>query len=402
MRTAFLAAVKRTTTGELRAELALGGRSVLAWQVDLVRALGCKRIICLCETPGGEVLAQQRRVEAAGGEFHAIRSNLQLVSLLRADDELVLLLDGLIADVETVKSCAISQTAPEGPLRKSIATIGADHPFAKAYPEDFERIDKDRHWGGFAVMRASQAQKLADMPPDSDAISLLLRIALQARVECARLEADALDSGNWMLATNHASLARAETALIEGSATIPSWAGPGQAIAALIARKIAPRGLESGCEISAIVAIFLALSGVVLSGFGLGAWGIAIAAVAAFAATLSNGWGRLRGALWSQGKSNRFSNALAIAIDVLAAVSLMLAIGIREALPPMLALSPIAIGLARVLGGKGEAPLNTFWRDRTVHLSGFAVAAGFGILTELLALFALGAVLQLLLRTERD
>ena len=69
---------------------------------------------------------------------------------------------------------------------------------------------------------------------------------------------------------------------------------------------------------------------------------------------------------------------------------------------PLLALPPIAIGLARVLGGKGEAPLATFWRDRAVHLTGFAVAAGFGILTELLALFALGAVLQLLLRADRD
>ena len=402
MRTAFLAAVKRTTSGELRAELVLGGRSVLAWQVDLVRALGCERIICLCEAPGGEVLAQQRRVEAAGGEFHAIRSNLQLVSLLRADDELVLLLDGLIADGEMVKSFAISQTAPEGPLRKSIAAIGADHPFAKTYPEDFERIDKDRHWGGFAAMRASQAQKLADMPPDSDAMSLLLRIALQARVECTQLEAGALDNVDWILATDKAALIRAETAMIEGSAPIPSWAGPGQAIAALIARKIAPRGLEKGCEISAVIAIVLALSGVALSGFGFGAWGIGIAGIGAFAATLSNVWGRLRGALWSQGPSSRLSNALNAAIDLLATVSLMLAIGIWDALPPLLALPPIAIGLARVLGGKGEAPLATFWRDRAVHLTGFAVAAGFGILTELLALFALGAVLQLLLRADRD
>ena len=402
MRTAFLAAVKRTTSGELRAQLLLGGRSVLAWQVDLVRALGCERIICLCEAPGGEVLAQQRRVEAAGGEFHAIRSNLQLVSLLRADDELVLLLDGLIADGEMVKSFAISQTAPEGPLRKSIAAIGADHPFAKTYPEDFERIDKDRHWGGFAAMRASQAQKLADMPPDSDAMSLLLRIALQARVECTQLEAGALDNVDWILATDKAALIRAETAMIEGSAPIPSWAGPGQAIAALIARKIAPRGLEKGCEISAVIAIVLALSGVALSGFGFGAWGIGIAGIGAFAATLSNVWGRLRGALWSQGPSSRLSNALNAAIDLLATVSLMLAIGIWDALPPLLALPPIAIGLARVLGGKGEAPLATFWRDRAVHLTGFAVAAGFGILTELLALFALGAVLQLLLRADRD
>ena len=67
MRTALLAALKRTDTGELRAELMLAGRSVLAWQVALANDLACERIICLYDAPSEEVFALQREVEAAGG-----------------------------------------------------------------------------------------------------------------------------------------------------------------------------------------------------------------------------------------------------------------------------------------------------------------------------------------------
>lgn len=401
MRTAFLAAVKRNDAGDLRALSVLGGRSILAWQVELVRALGCERIICLCEAPGSEILGLQRRVESEGGEFHAIRGNLQLVSLLRADDELVIMLDGLFAARDIAKTQTISQPASDGPLRKGIATLAADHPLALAHPEDFERIDKDRHWAGIAVMRASQAQKLADMPPDSDAMSLLLRIALQARGECHELPAR-LEDGKWMLASDSAALVRAEGKLIEAGAAVDSWVGPARALATTTVRELAPRGLENGREISGIVAIVLALCGVVLAGFGFGPWGLAVTALGAFAGALSMAWGKLRGVLWSQHDSPRIDAALVIGIDVLATAGLVLSLGIAATPVPLLALPLLAVGLAHALGSSGDPAFAPFWRDRPIHLLGFALAAGLGFLGELLAVFALGAVLQLLLRTEGE
>lgn len=401
MRTAFLAAAKRTSAGDVRALSVLGGRSILAWQVELARKLGCERIICFCDAPGSELLALQRRVEADGGEFHAIRGNLQLVSLLRADDELLILLDGLFADDAIASALASSETGSVGLLRKGIATIAADHPLAKSNADDFERIDKDRHWAGFAVIRAAQAQKLADLPADSDAMSSLLRIALQARVECFELPASASEQGSWLLASDRASLAQAETRLIAAHAGVPSWAGPSQALAASILREMTPRGLENGPESSAVVAIALTVCGVSLAAFGLGSWGLAVAGLGAFAGALSGTWGKLRAALWSHRADGLRDRVLGAGIDAAAIAGLVLTLGIAIKPIALLALPAIAVGLARALGASGEGALSAFWRDRGVHLLGFAVGAGLGILSELLALFALGAVLQLLLRTNR-
>ena len=98
MRTALIAALERTDSGALRAGLPLAGRSVLARQVDLLRAVGCERILCLCEAADGDVLRVQHMVEAAGGTFQALRGFAHLPALVRADDELVILADGLLPD----------------------------------------------------------------------------------------------------------------------------------------------------------------------------------------------------------------------------------------------------------------------------------------------------------------
>lgn len=403
MRTALLAAVKRTATGELRAELELGGRSVLAWQVELVRSLGCERIVCLCEAPQGEVLALQKRVESEGGAFHAIRSNIQLASLVRADDELLMILDGLIADRSTVITLTGFEGKSGGGLAKGIATIPSGHPLAKAHPEDFERIDRDRHWGGLALMRASHVHKIADLPPDSEPMSLLLRLGLQARVEGQPVPPDALDSGRWMLATDEDALVEGELALVESSAAVPLWSGPGRALAATIAQQIAPRWLGNGSEISALVAVLLLVGGVALAAIGVGPWGLGVAALGAFSAGLSQTWGSLRAALWSENRGERMRLFLALLTDLLATAVLVLANALSAPSLSVLALPLLAIGLAHYLGGGGEGgALSAFWRDRSLHLVVFAIAAGFGLLSEAIALFALGALAQLLLRERMN
>jgi len=98
MRTGLIAAVTRTATGELRAELPVAGRSVLAWQVALMRDLGVERILCLCEDVRGEVLRLQHDVEAGGGAFHALKGFAALPALVRAEDDLIILRDGLVPD----------------------------------------------------------------------------------------------------------------------------------------------------------------------------------------------------------------------------------------------------------------------------------------------------------------
>lgn len=402
MRTALLAAVKRTATGELRAELELGGRSVLAWQVNLVRALGCERIICLCEAPHGEVLALQKRVETEGGAFHAVRTNIQIASLVRADDELVMLLDGLVADRANVFALTGFDNESSSRLTKGIATIRSAHSLAISHPDDFERIDRERHWAGLAVTRASQVHKLADFPPDSEPMSLLLRLCLQARVETREISADDLESGRWMLASDHKALTDRELALVKGSAGMPPWTGPGRALAATFVRRIAPRWLEKGSEISVLVGGFLLISSVGVAGLGMGPVALAIAAAGAFVMAVGEAWASLRKTLWSESDKSAAPAAMVLLSDLLAAVTVAFANGLTQPGIAEFALPLIAIGLARHLGGAGPEALAAFWRDRTLHLVLLEIAAGAGFLSEALALFALGAVAQLLLREWRN
>ena len=402
LRTAFISAVKRTDRGDLRAHAMMAGRSVLGWQVDCARSLGCERIVCLCDATTPEVLAQQSLVEAWGAEFHAIRGNLQLASLVRADDELVMLLDGLVPDPVALKSFAFS----DGALVKGIATIPASHALAEAYPDDFERIDRDRHWAGFAAMRAAQVHKLADLPPDSDPMSLLIRLGLQSRVECREVPQAALENRGWLLATSQDGLIEREQALVSSGAAISPLSAPLNAAADGIVRQIAPRWIEKGGEVCAIAGLALVAIGVGVSGFGYGAAGLALAALGAFSGGLSAAWSRLRAALWfSEGRSTR-EGQVAAAMDMACAIALTLAQTTAGASLPAAALGPLAIGLARLAGrgassgtgtGAGTA-FDAFWRDRALQMAGFAIAATTGVLAEVLALFSLGALLQLMLR----
>ncbi|MFU7528584.1 hypothetical protein [Qipengyuania sp. ASV99] len=409
MRTALLSAFKQTDAGELRAGLMLGGRSVLEWQGQLMQSLGCERIICLCETPGPAILALQRQVECRGTEFHAVRGNLQLVSLIRADDELVMLMDGLLASADVVRTFA----GENDRLEKAIATVPTANSLVNAWPDDFERIDRDRHWAGLAIMRASQVHKLADLPPDSDAMSLLLRLGLQARTECRDIQTLASEDGCWMLASDSDALRRRERALIDSVTEALPWTGPGRALAAVLVRRITPRWLEHGAIVSAGIAAVLLLVGIA---FVVGGWdstGLAATAMGAFVAAVWQTFSDVRAGLWSldQGRNGRAIALLKNTLDAAAALTLILAVGLDArsegvlSFPalnqPDIALPILALGIAHQAALATTERSAAFWLDRPLHLALFAAAAVGGFLDEAIALFGLGAMLQLMLHRAR-
>lgn len=419
MRTALLAAHKRTLNGELRAELVLGGRSVLGRQVDLARSLGCERFICLSEAHSGEVLALQREVESVDLTFHAVRSNLQLAGLVHADDELVMLCDGLVPDTAVIASMLRLSGFEHGldlsgdtRLPKVIVTLPAEHSLSEQNPEDFERIDRDRHWAGFGIVRALHLHKLADLPPDGEAMSLVLRLALQARTKCSELDTTEVSDGRWLLANDAARLEKHQAALIHGLRKSLAGGSVGSAIAAQFVVGIAPRWLRNGSEVVAGVSVLVALAVVGLSLWGLAwqqsatsplsLWLLAMAGVSAFAGEISFSWSKLRTALWSRGRKALDAAALRFIVDLSCALSLVFAHGIAPNPAAQIALPLVAIGLARIAGAKVNGRLSGFWRDRTIHMVGFAVATGFGLLGEALALFTLGALVQLMLRERAE
>lgn len=425
MRTALLAASKRISDGQLRARLRLGGRSILGAQIDLVRSLGCHRIICLCNQYEDDILSVQHEVEAGGGEFHAVRSNMRLASLVHADDELVVLNDGLIADGDAVAQLAgmamddatngdhhpgHDRDTSETRLSKVIATIPAAHGLCEEFPHDFERIDRDRRWAGFAIIRAAHLQHLADLPPDGDAMSLLLRLALQARVECRSVSNPVLDDGRWTIALDELRVAQREATLIAERRAGLNRAGLGARIAGWGVAWIAPRWLARGSEVSAVLsgaaglcvcglgvwALFARGQGA--SGEWIGVLALGLAALGAFAGEVSRAWGALRGALWATSRTPIRAQTIDNVVDAFCTIALVIACGIYPEPALQITLPLLAIGLARLGGNTKVEKIAGFWRDRGCQMAIFALAEVSGVLNIFLALFTLGALLQLILR----
>jgi len=399
MRTGLIAAVKRTANGGLRAELPVAGRSVLAWQVALMRDLGAERILCLCDDVRGEVLRLQHEVEAGGAAFHALKGFAALPALVRAEDDLVILRDGLVPDPELVRT--LVEAGPG--LRRMVACVPSDHPFAVSHPDDFERVDAARHWAGLLVMRGAPVQQLADFPADSDAVSVLLRLALQAGTPCHGLTANALMDEAWLLADSARAVASHEHALIAKAAPESDWRAPLATLAAVLVRKLAPRGLAQAPILGAAAALALLIGGAVAAALGAAAGGLALAALGNFAARLSGGFATLRQHLLRQHLLRQHPAArrgaiAGVAVDVLTAVTVWFALSPFPEWTALAVCGPIAIGLARLAANTGNGALAPGASDRASQLLLLALAAAFGLLPEAVAIMALALLTALLLR----
>lgn len=400
MRIGLIAALRHCEEGALRAALPLAGRSVIAWQAALLQSLGCERVLCLAETPGGTVLEMQHKLEAEGVQFHAFRGLSAIPALVRAEDDLVILADGLVPEPAVVR--ALVGGEGEHSLQRMVATIPADHPLAAAHPEDFERIDATRHWGGVLVMRGAPAQRLADFPADADAVSLLLRLALQAGTPPRELAARELVPETWLLADSNAAVAQHEGALIAAAAPPADWRAPGTALASAAVRALVPRGLEQGPVIAGGAAIVLLLSGVMAAAFGFAATGMALAGLGVFAAQVSLSFAALAARLRREAGAGRAGAVLAAVCDMLAGLTLWFCLAPFPELQPLAALGPVAYALARLAARVGQDALAAAASDRASLLLILALTAAFGLLPETLACLALGLCAALLLRARAE
>ncbi len=394
MRTALLAALKRTETGDIRAFLPLAGRSLLAWQFDLVLALGCERVICLCDAPGTEILDIQHEAETAGVQFHAIKGPLQLVGLITADQDLVMMLDGLVMEPDGAAS--LNQQG------RMIATIPASSSLAQEHAGDFERIDAGRAWAGLAIVPGRLAEKLADLPGDGETMSMLLRLALQAGEKSVSVDAESLNGGGLLLATDAEGLQKRQIALIERSAQSVPWTGPSQAGAALLAAKTAPAGLERGPRISATIGIASMVTMVGTTWLDHSVGGLFAGAFGALALAFSDAGTRLKSALYGFVEGTKQSSFINSLRDILIAFALCLGMySGMETAGPILVLPLLAIGLLHLASATQSAHWRAFWSDRALQLAALGICAIFGQLTAGIAVLALGALAHALLRLQK-
>jgi hypothetical protein len=390
MRIALISARRRTDSGVLRAGLMLAGRSVLARQVDLLRAAGCERILCLYERLDSELLRLEKEIESTGSCFEPLPSFLHLPAMVRGEDKLVILADGLLPDPALVgRLLTVDPSLPN-----FVVVLPAASPLVAQYPNDFERIDAQRHWAGLLLMRGAPVRHLADFPPDAEAMSLLLRLALQARTPCRDLpEADNLPS-DWTLVASEAVRAAQERALINRAAGSPDWRRPSAALASVAARSLAPQGLARWPYVAALAGLLLT-GGMAAAAKGLAAAGLALAASGALVAALAGALGAMQRALQGGGLSPGLRARGGVVVDALAAATLFFALSPAGSIAPLATLGPVLVGLARLTG---SARLLALLADRAVLLGLAALSAAFDLLPQATALLALAMLGGLLLR----
>ncbi len=400
MRIGLIAALRRSEDAGLRATLPLAGRSVLAWQAALLQSLGAERVLCLTDstTASGDVLQLQHVLETGGTSFHALKGFAAIPALVRAEDDLIILADGLVPDPAVVRAVL----GGEGALTRAVATISSDHPLAAAHPEDFERIDAARCWAGVLAMRGAPVQQLADMPADADAISLLLRLALQAGTPTRDLAARELVPERWRLAESTAAVAKRESDLVARAAPPADWRAPGIALASALVRASVPRGLAQGGLVAGGLGLALLLGAVLLAAFGPAAAALAMAAAGAFGAQVSLGFTGIASRLRREEPAARASAVLGAGVDILASLTLWFALAPWPEWKPLAVLGAVLFGLARLVARTPDSPLGRSVPDRTSLLLLLALTAMVGRLPEAVSCLALGLLAALLLRRSQD
>ena len=208
-----------TSPGERPAFRRFAGKSVLAHQLDCAAHLGCERVLCLAAMLGPDLGAAKAHAEHLGLRFDVVDSPLRLQALVAAQDEVVLIADGILPDqavlIENLSGGSAVLAFPEEP----------------ALEQGFERLDATRAWSGALRTRGDTVARLADLPPDCDIASALLRLALQTGARVVELDPAPLSEGTWQRRVDRQSAQAKEWRWVMRQVRPASFAAPGRALA---------------------------------------------------------------------------------------------------------------------------------------------------------------------------
>lgn len=254
----------------LRGLLPIGGRSILRHQLGLAMALGCARVVVLAETLTNDLVMLQHAAEAGGARFHVIASARALAPLVAAEDELLVLGEGLLAMPEDAL-----RLLGDGPV---VLTL----PVETGLPLGFERIDINSAGAGAMMLPGKLIAALGDLPGDWNPGSALLRIASQARIVQRELPAMLLDQGRWRLIRDEGEAHRAEPGWVRLHTASAQVRSPGSWLAAGVVRSLGPALLHAGTRpyVIALGAVITALLGTGAGWFGWCGPGFAMLALA--------------------------------------------------------------------------------------------------------------------------
>ncbi len=358
------------------------GSRIIERQVDLALAADCGTIACLVDGIGREVIEAQKRAEAAGVRFVAMQETRPLSGLVSAADEIFVVGAGLLPADEVV-------------LKHSVRPSVLVFPAEDAVPLGYERIDAEFAWAGVFLAHGSAVERLAELPPDADVISALLRIALQSGVRIQPIEKRLLDEGRWHLDPTAEQLDEREQQWIRDHAAAASFAAPGLAVSERIGARLAKDVL--GGRWARVPAILAGLSGVVAMSLALLGWEITALGFGALMAMLGSAGETVeRIALAGQAAAKR--SALARTIDWLTdpVLAILIALASPEDTEWLRLFVPVVLfGLLRLGHRTVRFRFRETYRDR-VALSLLLLPAAFlGIVQPVTAVLVLLVMLSL-------
>jgi hypothetical protein len=175
-----------------RAFLRVGGVTLARQQLGLALAMDCQRVICVAREVTAELIALQHEAERAGARFHIVSGPRALASLVTANDDLLALGEGLLADPEEAKA-----------LLEPGHTILVQ-PVEAGVSAGFERLDLNNATAGAFRIPGRLVERLLELSPDCDVPSALTRIALQSGIPTQEVPAAARNGARWRLIRNEA------------------------------------------------------------------------------------------------------------------------------------------------------------------------------------------------------
>jgi hypothetical protein len=263
---ALLSTLERASDGAScsRAFLRVAGETVIARQVEMALGLGYERIICLAEGLPTELVAVQHRVERMGRKFHAASGRQALHGLISAADEIIVISDGVIPH-EPFVADALS-------ARKGVLTM----PVEAGLAAGFERLDREQAWAGVLRCRGGDLERLAELPPDIDPVSALMRSALQSGYTRTEVPAELVAQGHWRLIDSATAASDAGQRMVHMRLRPSSWLAPFNALIDRVIRARADAMLRrtsgnfltlAGSALAIILAMISAAAGYLVASF---------------------------------------------------------------------------------------------------------------------------------------
>ncbi|HQS96029.1 hypothetical protein [Novosphingobium sp. 17-62-19] len=340
MRVAVLSLIEAAGNdpGSLRGYLPIGGRSLLRHQIGLALSLGVRRIVVMAEAISGELVTLQHFAEAGGAQFHVVATPRALVPLLAPEDDVIVLGDGLLAMPD-----AMRELIEVGPV---ILTL----PVETALPLGFERIDINHAFAAAMRFPGRIAAGLADLPPEWNAQSALLRLAIQGRIALRNIPTSLLDDGRWSILRNEdeAHLAERRWLRLHTRFAGSGVATPGEQLAITVVNRFGPAILHAGTR-PALVGLAAGALGLLGGGVGwLGSFavGFVLLGFAWLFERMASLLGQVESdSLLASGIARRSVGAFQLLIDV----GLVTLAGWRSELPDMPSIPPGANFFAPLL-----------------------------------------------------